>query len=342
MRHVPLGPAETVSEIMLGTMTFGTQTPEADAHAQMDMAADRGVTWLDTAEMYPVNPVRAETVGLTEEIVGRWVAKGNRARLKIASKHSGEGAHARHGAPISPATIPEAIEGSLKRLRVEAIDLYQFHWPNRGSFQFRKNWTYRPEYDRSAILQDIADCEGALAHEIERGTIRAFGLSNESTWGMDKWIAAAGGRPTRPIALQNEYSLLARLADTDLTEMMVQEEVTMLAFSPLATGLVTGKYQDGAVPDGSRRTFNAGLGGRWTDRIEPAVASYLDTARTHEIDPVHMALSWLQTRPFRCAAILGATTTAQLEHGLKAQDMVLSAELVEAIDDVHRAHPMPY
>ncbi|MEM7709887.1 MAG: aldo/keto reductase, partial [Pseudomonadota bacterium] len=144
MRHVPLGPTDTISEIMLGTMTFGTQTSEAGAHAQMDLATDRDVTWLDTAEMYPVNPVRADTVGLTEEIIGRWVAKGNRARLKIATKHSGEGAHARGGAPISAATIPDAVEGSLARLRTDTIDLYQFHWPNRGSYMFRQNWGYDP------------------------------------------------------------------------------------------------------------------------------------------------------------------------------------------------------
>jgi aryl-alcohol dehydrogenase-like predicted oxidoreductase len=341
MRHVPLGPDATISEIMLGTMTFGTQTPEPEAHAQLDLAADQGVTWLDTAEMYPVNPVRAETVGLTEEIVGRWQAR-NPGRLQLATKHSGEGAHARGGAPISPDSIPEAVEGSLRRLQTDIIDLYQFHWPNRGSFQFRKYWTYRPEEDRAAILQEIADCEGALAREIERGTIRAFGLSNESTWGMDRWIGAAGDRPTRPVAIQNEYSLLFRLADTDLTEMMVQEGVTMLAFSPLAVGLITGKYRAGAIPEGSRRSINAGLGGRWNDRLDPVIDAYLSLARDHGTDPVHMALAWLQTRPFRCSAILGATTLAQLEHGLKAQDVALSEDLVAAIDDLNRVHPLPY
>ncbi|MEM8849667.1 MAG: aldo/keto reductase [Pseudomonadota bacterium] len=342
MRHIPLGPTETISEIMLGTMTFGTQTDEADAHAQMDMAADHGVTWLDTAEMYPVNPIRVETIGLTEEIVGRWVAKGNRARLKIATKHSGAGSQARNGAPISPATIPQTIEASLKRLQIDTIDLYQFHWPNRGSYQFRQNWTYRPQGDRAQIVQDIAECEGALAREVERGTICAFGLSNDSAWGTDRWIDAAGDGPTRPISIQNEYSLLYRLADTDLSEMMVHESVTMLAFSPLAAGLLTGKYQSGAVPDGSRKSLNPGLGGRWTDRVQPAIAAYLEVAQAHDIDPVHMALAWLQTRPFACSAILGATTPAQLEHGLKSQDMTLSDDLIEAIDAIHRVHPMPY
>ncbi|MEM9796535.1 MAG: aldo/keto reductase [Pseudomonadota bacterium] len=341
MRQIPLGPDDTISEIMLGTMTFGTQTNEADSHTQIDMAIDAGVTWLDTAEMYPVNPVRAETVGLTETIIGNWIAKGNDGRIRIATKHSGEGSHARGGAPITAESIPEAIEGSLKRLQTETIDLYQFHWPNRGSFQFRQYWSYAPGGGREAILQNIADCVGALEREVAAGRIRAFGLSNESSWGTTRWVDAAGPK-TRPVSIQNEYSLLCRIADTDLTEMMVHEQVTMLAFSPLATGILTGKYQGGAVPPGSRRSINDGMGGRWTDRVQPATGAYLNLARKHGVDPVHMALAWLQTRPFACSAILGATTVAQLAHGLKAQDMVLSDDLVAAIDDAHRAHPMPY
>ncbi|MEL7183052.1 MAG: aldo/keto reductase [Pseudomonadota bacterium] len=347
MRNVPLGKDDSISEIMLGTMTFGTQTPEAESHAQIDMACDAGVTWLDTAEMYPVNPIRPETTGLTETIIGNWIAKGNGGRIRVATKHSGEGAHARDGAPISADTIPQAVEGSLKRLQSNTIDLYQFHWPNRGSFQFRQNWTYRPKGDLAAIQQNMADCMGALEAEVARGTIRAFGLSNESTWGMDQWLTLAttedgGDGPARPVSIQNEYSVLFREPDTDLSEMMTYEQVTMLAFSPLATGLVTGKYQNGAIPDGSRRSINPGLGGRWSDRVEGVVDVYLDLAQAHGVDPVHMALAWLQTRPFACSAILGATTLAQLEHGLKAQDLTLSDELVTAIDAANRAHPMPY
>ncbi|TFL17444.1 aldo/keto reductase [Jannaschia formosa] len=339
MRIVPLGPNDSISEIMLGTMTFGTQTSEADAHRQMDMAAEAGVTWLDTAEMYPVNPVTKETLGLTEQIVGRWCAQGGAGRLRLATKHLGPGGYA---GQITAETIPAAIEGSLKRLQSETIDLYQLHWPNRGSYHFRQNWSYRPEGDRDAILQNLADCTGALEREVARGTIRAFGLSNETTWGLAQWLRLAGDGGARPVAVQNEYSLLCRLADTDLAELMHHDQVTMLAFSPLATGLLTGKYQGGAIPEGSRRSINEGLGGRWSERVEPTVAAYLDLAREHGLDPVHMALAWLQTRPFVCSAILGATTVAQLEHGLKAAGMDLSEELVAAIDELHRAHPAPY
>ncbi|MGB3406147.1 MAG: aldo/keto reductase [Jannaschia sp.] len=342
MRTVPLGQHDTISEIMLGTMTFGTQTPEAQAHAQIDMAVDAGVTWLDTAEMYPVNPVRAETIGLTETIIGNWVAAGGKGRIRIATKHSGAGSQARDGAPISPASIPKAIEGSLKRLRSETIDLYQFHWPNRGSYMFRKNWTYRPEGERTAILDDMAESVAALEKEIARGTIRSFGLSNESAWGMDKWISLGGQGAARPVGLQNEYSLMCRMADTDLCELMAHDAVTMLAFSPLATGMLTGKYANGAVPAGSRKSISEGLGGRWNARAGEIAEKYVALARTHGVDPVHMALAWLQTRPFACSAILGATTVEQLAHGLKAQDMEMSEELVSDIDDLHRAHPMPY
>jgi aryl-alcohol dehydrogenase-like predicted oxidoreductase len=340
MRQVPLGRADTIAEIMLGTMTYGTQTPETDARRQMSMAADAGVDWLDTAEIYPVNPMTTGTAGLTEEICGRWLAD-NPGRLRVATKHPGVGSVCRNGEPITPDSIPRVIEGSLRRLQADHIDLYQLHWPNRGSFQFRQYWTYRPEGRRDAIVQDIADCAGALAREVERGTIRAFGLSNESTWGMDRWIDASDAS-VRPVSIQNEYSLLCRIADTDLTELMAYEEVTMLAFSPLATGLVTGKYQGGAIPEGSRRSIGETLGGRWTDRVQPAVEAYLSLARDHGVDPVHMALAWLQTRPFACSAILGATTSGQLAHGLKAAGMTLSDDLVTAIDDVHKAHPLPY
>ena len=342
MRDVPLGRDGRISELVLGTMTFGTQTAEADAHRQLAMAADAGVAWLDTAEMYPVNPVRPETIGRTEEIVGRWLAGPGRGRLRVATKHSGEGAPPRDGADISSATIASAVRGSLDRLQIEAIDLYQFHWPNREHWNFRKNWRFRPRHDRAAVLQNFADCVGALEREVERGTIRAFGLSNETAWGLARWCDAGGSGAARPVSIQNEYSLLARLPDTDLAETMVEEEVTMLAFSPLAAGLLTGKYQGGAVPEGSRRSINEGMGGRWTPRVEGAVDGYLRLARDHGVDPVHMALAWLRTRPFHCAAILGATTSDQLAHGLRAADVALSDDLVEAIDDVHKAHPLPY
>jgi aryl-alcohol dehydrogenase-like predicted oxidoreductase len=343
MRTVPLGPDDTISELMLGTMTFGTQTPEDDARRQMDMAAEHGVTWLDTAEMYPVNPVRAETIGLTEQIVGRWMAGGGRGRMRVATKISGEGGPARAGEPITPKTVRAAVEASLRRLQVETIDLYQLHWPNRGSYHFRRSWSYRPRGERADVLRDMAETAGALSREVERGTIRAFGLSNETAWGMARWtrLAEEGAAP-RPVALQNEYSLLCRLADTDLAETLHHDGVTMLAYSPLAAGLLTGKYQDGEAPRGSRMSISGDLGGRWTPRVRPAVQAYLDLAIRHGVDPVHMALAWTWTRPFRCVPIVGASDAEQLGHILGAAGLTLGSELREAIDAAHKAHPLPY
>ncbi len=335
-----------VSELCLGTMTYGNQTQEADAHAQMDMALDAGINFLDAAEMYPVNPVSRETIGLTEEILGNWFAKtGRRNDWIVATKHSGEGMeHVRDGAPISSASVPEAVEGSLKRLKTDHIDLYQLHWPNRGSYMFRKNWTFDPtSQDRTETLQNMADVLGALGREIEKGRIRHIGLSNESAWGTMMWLQVAQAMAgPRMESIQNEYSLMCRMADTDLAEVMVHEDVSLLPFSPLAAGLLTGKYQNGAVPDGSRMAINGNLGGRKTDRAFAAVDAYAKVAQEAGLDLALMALAWSAQRPFVASSIFGATSADQLAHLLKAEDMTLSADVLKALDDTHKQHPMPY
>ncbi len=348
MKMNPLGRTGLmVSELCLGTMTFGTQTGVAEAHGQIDRALAAGINFVDTAEMYPVNPVSKDTIGRTEEIIGQWNAAhaNRRGDYILATKHSGEGlAAVRDGAPISAATIPGTIEGALRRLRTDHIDLYQFHWPNRGSYMFRKNWTYDPSgQDPAAVLANMEECLAALQREVERGTIRHFGLSNESAWGTAQWlrIAEARGGP-RVASIQNEYSLLCRLFDTDLVELSVNEDVGLLAFSPLGTGLLTGKYQGGAVPEGSRKSLSPELGGRDVPRAYQAVAAYLGIAQRHGLDPVHMALAWCRTRPFMTSAIFGATRMEQLERALGSVEVTLSAEVLAEIDAAHRAHPMPY
>ena len=335
-----------VSALCLGTMTWGTQNTVEEAHAQIERALDAGVDFMDTAEMYPVNPVSAETIGRTERIIGLWFERvARRDNVILATKHSGEGlGYVREGAPISPDTIPEAIEGSLRRLKTDYIDLYQFHWPNRGSYMFRQNWTYDPTgKDRAAIIQNMEDCLGALQREVERGTIRAFGLSNESAWGTAQWLAAAErtGGP-RVASVQNEYSLLCRLYDTDMAELSVHEDVGLLSFSPLGAGYLTGKYQGGAVPEGSRMSLSPEMGGRKTDRVLGAVDAYLEIAGRHGLDPTQMALAWCLTRPFMCSVTFGATREDQLELALGAADVTLSDEVMAEIDAAHRAHPMPY
>jgi aryl-alcohol dehydrogenase-like predicted oxidoreductase len=335
-----------VSELCLGSMTWGTQNTAEEAHDQIDRALDAGINFIDTAEMYPVNPVSAETIGRTERIIGLWLDRdGRRDDVILATKHSGEGlAAVRDGAPISAETIPDTIEGSLRRLKTDYIDLYQFHWPNRGSYMFRKNWTYDPSgqlaMDTIAHMEETLE---ALKAEVKRGTIRAFGLSNESAWGTTQWVEAAKrtGGP-RVASVQNEYSLLCRLYDTDMAEVSIQEEVPLLAFSPLAAGLLTGKYQGGAMPPKSRMTLNSDLGGRKTGRAFTAVDAYLDIARKYSLDPTQMALAWCKSRPFMGSVIFGSTTLEQLDVCLGAIDLTLSDEVLAEITAAHRAHPMPY
>ncbi|MGB7242140.1 MAG: aldo/keto reductase [Sulfitobacter sp.] len=335
-----------VSELCLGSMTWGTQNTAQEGHNQIDRALAAGINFIDTAEMYPVNPLSAETAGRTEEIIGQWFARtGRRGDVVLATKHSGEGyANVRGGAAISSKIIAGTIEGSLKRLQTDTIDLYQFHWPNRGSYMFRKNWTFDPsDQNRADTIAHMEDALGALQREVDRGTIRAFGLSNESAWGTTQWIEAANrvGGP-RVASIQNEYSLMCRLFDTDLSETCINEDVGLLAFSPLATGLLTGKYQDGAVPKGSRLSLNSDLGGRVGPRAFAAVDAYLAIAQKHGLNPSQMALAWCAQRPFMGSVIFGSTSPEQLEVALGAADITLGDEVLQDIDQAHRAHPMPY
>ncbi|TCL09939.1 aryl-alcohol dehydrogenase-like predicted oxidoreductase [Shimia isoporae] len=347
MKTIPLGQSGIiVPEFCLGTMTFGTQTNESEAHKQIEMSIEAGVNFLDAAEMYPVNPITAETQGRTEEIIGNWIEKtGRRDEIIVATKHSGAGLkHIRDGAPITGDRVAEVVEGNLRRLKTDVIDLYQLHWPNRGSYMFRQNWTFDPsKQDKGATLANMVEVLEALQAQVEKGNIRAFGLSNESAWGTAQWLRVADevGGP-RVASIQNEYSLLCRMFDTDLAELSVNEDVTLLAFSPLATGLLTGKYQNGAEPQGSRKAINGNLGGRVSPRAFDAVDAYLAVANKHGLDPVHMAMAFTVQRPFSCSSIFGATTVAQLEHILAGRDLRLSDEVLTDINEAHRAHPMPY
>jgi len=193
------------------------------------------------------------------------------------------------------------------------------------------------------VLFRSEDALGALQREVDKGTIRHFGLSNESAWGTAQWLAVAeaGGLP-RVASIQNEYSLLCRMYDTDLAELSVNEDVGLLAFSPLGTGLLSGKYQNGAVPEGSRKSLSPELGGRDAPRVYDAVAAYLEIASKHGVDPLHMALAWCRRRPFMASAIFGATRFDQLQHALASVEVTLSDEVMGEIDAAHRLHPMPY
>ena len=348
MRSIPLGATEeTISELCLGTMTWGTQTPAQDAFRQIDQCLEAGITIIDTAEMYPVNPISPETVGGSETIIGQWNAAnpGRRGDYLLATKISGlNGRFVRPNQPITGKALRAALEGSLARCQTDCIDIYQLHWPNRGSFQFRQNWNYDPSgQDKAETLAHMNDVLEEADRLVAEGKMRHFALSNESAWGTSQWLRVAEDRGLpRVQTMQNEYSLMNRAYDTDMAEMAVNEAVTLLAFSPLACGLLTGKYQGGAVPEASRMSLAPELGGRKTARAFAAVDAYQAVADRHGLDLVQMALAWLQSRPFPVSAIFGATNAAQLERILPAAGMALAQEVLDDIAATHRAHPMPY
>jgi aryl-alcohol dehydrogenase-like predicted oxidoreductase len=328
-------------------MTWGTHTSQDDAHEQIEMSLEAGINFIDTAEMYPVLPIAAETIGRSERVLGNWIANSTkRSDVVVATKVSGAGMrHVRDGAPISRQTITEAVEASLRRLKTDYIDLYQFHWPNRGSYMFRQNWSFDPskQSSRDEIIANMVECLETLDDLVKAGKIRAFGLSNESAWGTAQWLRLSEemGLP-RVVSMQNEYSLLCRLYDTDMAELAVHEDVLLMAFSPLATGYLTGKYANGVIPDGSRRSISGDASGRETPRVHQAVAAYQAIADKYGLDLIQMALAWCQTRPFPTSAVFGATRNEQLPVILESAGLTLSDEVLADITAAHQSVPMPY
>ncbi len=346
MKQLTLGQSDLrVSEYCLGTMTYGGQTDETDAHRQLDMAQAAGVNFLDAAEMYPVHPVTLETAGRTEEIIGRWIAARRPQDLVVATKITGAGSNAvKDGPPITARRMRAAVEGSLARLQSDCIDIYQLHWPNRGSYHFRKYWSFDPRsQDRAETLAHMAEILSCAQDLITEGKIRHIALSNESAWGLASWLnlAEAEGLP-RMLSMQNEYSLLCRIFDLDMAEACWNENVPLLAYSPLAAGLLSGKYAGNVTPDGSRRERSPDLGGRITGRVFEAVSGYLAIAQEFGIDPVHLAVQWTRTRPVPTLPIIGATTSQQLEHLLIGSEVTLCEDVRAAVDQLNQAMPMVY
>ena len=347
MEYRQLGKSDIqVSEICLGSMTWGTQNTEAEGHAQIEFALDHGVNFIDTAELYPVNPMSAETTGRTEEIIGSWVkASGRRDQVILATKVAGEGnTDVQDGIDISPQKIRISLENSLRRLQTDTIDLYQLHWPNRGSYHFRSNWRYDPTHqDRQQTLDHIFSTLRCLGEQVAAGKIRTIGLSNETCWGTSQFlqIAEANGFP-RVVSLQNEYSLMYRTHDLDLAELSHNEQVGLLPYSPLACGMLTGKYENGARPEGSRLTLSPDLFGRVHDGVWPVIDEYVAIARRHGFDPAQMALAFCNQRPFVTSSIVGATSVDQLAVTLGAAELKLGDEVLEDIQAVYRRHPIPY
>ena len=343
MKRVPVaGGALQVSELCLGTMTFGEQNTEAEAHAQLDCAVAHAIDFIDTAEMYPTPP-GPKTYARTEAIVGTWLAQQPRDRLVVASKVAGPGRRewVRGGeTALVRKNIRRAIEDSLKRLRTDYVDLYQIHWPERNVPMFgTARFDATKEKPATPILEQIE----ALDELVREGKIRHYGLSNETAWGVCEFsrLAKLHGF-ARPATIQNAYSLVNRTFEGDVAEACYREEVALLAYSPLAMGVLAGKYLGGAKPTGARLAKFPDFGERYRrEYVASATEGYVRVAREAGLDPAAMALAFVRSRPFVAATILGATSVAQLERNIAGASLVLGDDVLRAIDAVHARYPSP-
>ncbi len=333
-----------ISDIGLGTMTFGEQTDEACAHAQLDYALDHGINLIDAAEMYPV-PGRRETQGRTETFIGRWLKTKPRDRIVLATKVAGpsRGFSWIRGGPtgLDAANITQAVEGSLKRLQTDYIDLYQIHWPARPVPMFGET-RFSPQANRAAEPTPIEEQLQALAALIQAGKIRHIGLSNETPWGVMRFLEAARAYGLPRIAtIQNAYNLVNRVFEQGLDEICYHEGLGLLAYSPLAFGLLTGKYIGGAEPEARLVRFPE-FGPRYRKPyIEPAVRAYADLAAAHNVPFNALALSFVRSQFFTASTLIGARTLAQLKDDLEAASLLLDEPMRQAIEEIHRRFPNP-
>jgi aryl-alcohol dehydrogenase-like predicted oxidoreductase len=333
-----------VSALCLGTMTFGEQNTEAEAFEQLDAALDAGINFFDTAEMYPVPP-RAETMGRTETIIGNWMrTRACRERVVIASKVAGPGRdwlpYIRGGSNrLNRSHIEQAIDASLRRLQTDVIDLYQLHWPDRETNFFGK-LGYSPSQDPDETpLRETLETLGDL---VTAGKIRHVGVSNETPWGVMSCLELARYHHLpRLVSIQNPYSLLNRTFEIGLAEISDREQVGLLAYSPLAFGVLTGKYLNGAQPDKARLTLFPGYDRYSNPQAQRATHDYVMLARSAGLSPTQMALAYVTSRPFVTSNIIGATTLAQLSENIASIDTVLSDDLLDQIEAIHQRHPNP-
>jgi len=334
-----------VSLICLGTMTWGRQNTESEGHEQMDYALDQGVNFFDTAEMYAVPPT-PETYGKTEEVIGTWFAKtGNREKVILASKIAGPALPWIRGGnyKIDRKNILEAIEASLQRLQTDYIDLYQLHWPNRGSYHFSQHFDYAPSFNAEKEEEGFVEVLETMNELVKAGKIRHIGLSNETAWGTMKWLRLSEERGLpRMVSVQNEYSLICRLYDMDMQEVSMAEDCGLLAWSPLGGGMLSGKYLNGARPKGSRWDIDERFLFRDTKDADAAVQAYMNLANKHGLDVCQMALAFVNSRPFVTSNIIGATSMEQLKINIASVDLELAPEVVAEIDVLNRQYPMIY
>jgi aryl-alcohol dehydrogenase-like predicted oxidoreductase len=333
-----------VSLLCLGTMTWGQQNTEADGHAQMDYALEQGINFFDTAELYSIPP-RPETQGSTERIIGSWFkARGSRDKVILASKVIGRSDSTWYRddgskGELSRAQIEEAVNKSLKRLQTDYIDLYQIHWPDRPM-----PWGSNPTIFRHQEGQShpIAETVEIMTDLVKAGKIRHFGLSNESAWGTMTFLKHADAKgQARVQSVQNAYNLLNRTYEVALAEVTMHENVSLLAYSPLAQGYLTGKYLDGARPPGARTTLFS-RGQRYENpTAEAAIRKYIALAKEFSLDPAQMALAFVNSRPFLTSNIIGATSMEQLKTDIASIDVTITPELEERINAIHVEHCNP-
>ena len=344
MEHKRLGRTDLqVSAICLGTMTWGEQNTEQEAHEQLDYALAAGVNFIDTAELYPVPPM-AETYSRTEQYIGNWLTKrGNRDRVILATKVAGRGEwvdYMRDGTVcLDRKNIETAINNSLKRLQTEYVDLYQLHWPDRKTNFFGRMGF---EYDADDTSVPIEETLSVLNDIIKTGKVRHFGLSNETPWGAMTFarLAEEKGWP-RPVSIQNPYNLLNRTFEIGLSEIAHHEDMGLLAYSPLGFGVLSGKYLNGARPDGARLTLFTRFDRYNSDNAVRATQAYVDIARKDGLDPAQMALAYVNSRSFLTSNIIGATNMAQLKDNIDSIGLKLDEMVIEDIEAVHKDIPNP-
>jgi len=333
-----------ISTIGLGTMTWGLQNTQDEAFAQMDYTLDQGVNFFDTAELYAIPP-SAETYGKTETIIGNWFARNKtRDKVILASKIAGPGLDwIRGGAKINRKNIELAVEASLKRLQTDYIDLYQLHWPNRDSYHFGKIWGFKPEFEHKAEQANFIEVLYTLEKLINQGKIRHIGVSNETAWGLGKWLQLAeDNNLPRMASIQNEYSLLCRHFEPDLSEFVLQEDVSLLAWSPLTRGMISGKYLDGARPAGARLTIETRKEHRIHHHTDAAIKQYIKLAAKYELNVCQMALAFVNSRPFLTSTLIGATNMEQLKTNIAAISLQLPEDVLHSIEKIRREYPMPF
>ncbi len=333
-----------VSQICLGTMTFGEQNNAAEAHAQLDYAVDQGINFIDTAELYPIPPA-AGTYGKTEEIIGKWLQKsGRRDEIILASKVCGPAAdwlpHIRGGLTrLDRHNITKAIEGSLKRLKTDYLDLYQLHWPDRKTNYFgRLGYVHDPDDRPIPIIETLQ----LLNDLVKDGKIRHIGLSNETPWGVMRYIQLADCMAMqRVVSIQNPYSLINRTFEIGLAEIAHREDVGLLAYSPLGFGVLSGKYLDGTATKKARINKWPHYDRYSNEQARAATGEYIQLARDHNLDPAQMALAFVNSRPFVTSTIIGATNMEQLQHNISSAAIELPSTILDGIEAIHRRHPNP-